>query len=286
MLRNRIDCAYAGEVNDVWRQVAGKCRHDMIPASYASPENCELIRRYFDRVGSKAGKSFVLEKTAANSLRMPFVYRVFPDAVYIHIIRDGRDVAISAQRKYRGDIRKITRTSGQQSPSAMHRMKFLASTVRKKLSLGLSPAQLLRDMGRYSSGAMSVIGLKRQTMWGPRFPGMKELVESHSLLEVAGLQWRESMEAMASFVETNKSMRLIELKFEDLISDPDKELDKILTFLGDNVPRLKPSAGNDIVPLSVSTSWRGLLQKDEINSLHELMLSTLQRFGYSESGVP
>ena len=39
------------------------------------------------------------EKTPQNSLVIPFLYEAFPDARFIHIIRDGRDVALSYSRK-------------------------------------------------------------------------------------------------------------------------------------------------------------------------------------------
>lgn len=39
------------------------------------------------------------EKTPSNGLIVPFLSRVFPDAVFIHITRDGRDAALSLARK-------------------------------------------------------------------------------------------------------------------------------------------------------------------------------------------
>lgn len=279
MLRARVDCAYAGEVNDVWRLAAGNCRHDMIPASSATTNNCRAIHRYFDQIRREQNKAVILEKTAANSLRMPFVYRVYPNATIIHIIRDGRDVAISARRKYQGDTRKITRNSNQTPQSNVQRLQFLTTVVRHKFSSGLSPTMLLRNMGRYSTSAISAMGLKQEGMWGPRFPGMKELFASHSLLEVAGLQWRFSMENMAGFIETNKPKRLFELKFEDLTSHPEKKLEEILDFLGNDVPRLEVGESSKIIP--ATSTWRDVLQEDESSSLNELILSTLKRYDYA-----
>ncbi|MBA2275669.1 MAG: sulfotransferase [Chloroflexi bacterium] len=39
------------------------------------------------------------EKTPTNSLLLPFLDRTFPDAQFIHIVRDGRDVAVSHLQK-------------------------------------------------------------------------------------------------------------------------------------------------------------------------------------------
>ncbi|MGK7939758.1 MAG: sulfotransferase [Crocosphaera sp.] len=45
------------------------------------------------------------DKTPRNSFIIPFLYETFPDAKFIHIIRDGRDVALSLSKQpwYRGD---------------------------------------------------------------------------------------------------------------------------------------------------------------------------------------
>ena len=279
MLRTRVDCAYAGEVNDVWRLVAGNCRHDMIPASNATADNCKAIHRYFDQVQREQNKIVLIEKTAANSLRMPFVYRVYPYAAIIHIIRDGRDVAISTRRKYQGDMRKITRNLNQVPQSKVQRLRFLATIAQRKFSSGLSPAMLLRNMGRYSTGVISAMGLSQKEMWGPRFPGMEEFFESHSLLEVAGLQWRFTMENMAAFIETNKPRRLFELKFEDLTSNPEEKLEEIMEFLGNDVPSVEMGENIKIIP--ATSTWRDVLQEDEATSLNELILSTLKQHDYA-----
>lgn len=46
------------------------------------------------------------EKTPRNSFILPFLYEAFPDARFIHIIRDGRDASISLAKRpwYRNDM--------------------------------------------------------------------------------------------------------------------------------------------------------------------------------------
>lgn len=41
------------------------------------------------------GSQILVEKNPRNSLRIPYVKAIFPDAKFIHIVRDGRDVACS-----------------------------------------------------------------------------------------------------------------------------------------------------------------------------------------------
>lgn len=55
------------------------------------------------------------EKTPRNSFILPFLYETFPDARFVHIIRDGRDAALSLSREpwYRNDMKG----AGDRDPS-------------------------------------------------------------------------------------------------------------------------------------------------------------------------
>ncbi|HEX6613758.1 MAG TPA: sulfotransferase [Rhodanobacteraceae bacterium] len=67
----------------------------------ASPEIVAALRerfrrRAFDREGGQpAGRIRLLEKTPKNSLRIPFLTEVFPDALFVYLYRDPREVLAS-----------------------------------------------------------------------------------------------------------------------------------------------------------------------------------------------
>lgn len=48
--------------------------------------------------GGDGGRRFA-EKNPENCFIVPFLFRTFPDAVFVHIVRDGRDVAVSHAEK-------------------------------------------------------------------------------------------------------------------------------------------------------------------------------------------
>jgi hypothetical protein len=54
---------------------------------------CWLMRVHLD------GDLRFAEKTPSNSFIVPFLARAFPDAVFVHIVRDGRDAALSHLRQ-------------------------------------------------------------------------------------------------------------------------------------------------------------------------------------------
>ena len=51
------------------------------------------------------GKTRWVEKTPNNITQIPFIHRIYPDAIYIHIMRDGRDVACSTVNRFGTRIR-------------------------------------------------------------------------------------------------------------------------------------------------------------------------------------
>ena len=54
-----------------------------------------LVSRIFDLYGEMQGKPLVGDKTPANVRSIDVLHRLWPSARFVHVIRDGRDVALS-----------------------------------------------------------------------------------------------------------------------------------------------------------------------------------------------
>jgi len=72
-----------------------------LDAGDATPDVVDALRerfsrRAFNRHGEKvSGRMRLLEKTPKNALRIPFLTRVFPDALFVYLYRDPREVLAS-----------------------------------------------------------------------------------------------------------------------------------------------------------------------------------------------
>jgi hypothetical protein len=86
--------AYLFEAHGVWEPPGSPPPdHHRLTASDAKPAVVERVRR---RLLAKAGHGrVVVEKNPRHALRVPFLRAAFPEAVFIHVVRDGRDVACS-----------------------------------------------------------------------------------------------------------------------------------------------------------------------------------------------
>ena len=94
------------DINYVWRYGSENHADDSLPLSLLSSRKRAFIRAQVYRLSkaSPEDETIVFEKTVGNSLRVPFVRGVFPEARFIHLVRDGRAVTESAMRQWREPV--------------------------------------------------------------------------------------------------------------------------------------------------------------------------------------
>lgn len=68
----------------------------------------QFVSSFFHRQARKAGKSRWAEKTPSNVRHLPRIFGMFPEAQFVHVIRDGRDVACSLRNHPPGETNPIT----------------------------------------------------------------------------------------------------------------------------------------------------------------------------------
>jgi LPS sulfotransferase NodH len=84
---------------DIWSAEASKRRGSLrLGADDVRPETAARIARAFAAEVHIRGARRLVEKLPINSFRVSFVDRMFPDALFIHLIRDGLQVARSIGR--------------------------------------------------------------------------------------------------------------------------------------------------------------------------------------------
>src|SRR5690606_3362604 len=92
------------EINLVFRHGNRNMPHD----EYGKEEVNKIARQYiiktFETLQKKNGNTRILEKTCANTLRVPFLDEIFPNAKFIFIVRNGYDVTASAVKRWKAPI--------------------------------------------------------------------------------------------------------------------------------------------------------------------------------------
>lgn len=207
------DIAYWVEPKYIWRYGRPMARDDRRAAHEATPKVSAYIHARLAAYVRAKKKSRFMEKTPSNCFRVPFMYALFPDGLFLHLVRDGRDVAFSAREKWR-------------SPPAR------SALWRRTVSMEIP----LRDVLHYTVDfARDVVGrqLRPQDgfIWGPHFHGIREIRSTHTLLETCAIQWRESVNAALSGLQEVPLGQQLTVRFEDLLEDPPAQFRRILDFL-------------------------------------------------------
>lgn len=255
------------EINMMWKHGNLDVPHDELTPAHARPEVASHLRKQFQKLGRRYGAHTVVEKTCATSLRVGFANEVFPDGKFIFIRRDGVDAAPSAMKRWNApfDLRYTLRKLRWVPPSDLprHLFEFASKKVRQRLA---------GDSGREDAG------LKVSTWWGPRPADFTSLQQEHPLDEVSILQWQRCVESSMRDLSELSPGRVLEVVYEDFVSDPASGLRMILEFLG-HPEAYRTDAVRDVTAGSVGKG-RGQLGREAAGRLDAIAQTTLEKLGY------
>jgi hypothetical protein len=244
-------------VNFVWRRGHHDAAHDAVPPTAYSSDNIRLIRKTLLRL-SRAARfpdiRFIVERTCANTLRLPAVHAVLPDARYLHIVRDGRDVAASAYEQW------------TTSPSLRHRFRKLIA----------APREGLRFVTRWLTRRISSSG-----GWGPHYPGMRADLQKYSTIEVCALQWKACVETCQNdLVSLLPPTRYLTIRYEQLVKDVGT-IREVCSFLEISDSSAVLDRYRNTVRADSVERWKRTLAPRTRERIQTILAPTLKRLEYS-----
>ncbi|MCB1055660.1 MAG: sulfotransferase [Acidobacteria bacterium] len=252
------------EINPVWHHGNLDWLDDELPPERATPRVRAAIRRRFTGIARRNDSRVVVEKTCATSLRVAFANRVLPEARFVFLVRDGRDVVASAMERW---------TARLDLPYVLRKARFVPLSDLPHYGWRF----LVNRWHQWRSGE------KRLGVWGPRFTGMTEAAKTLSLAELCGLQWRRSVERSEEDLAQIPEERVFRLRYEDFTRRPAELVVELLDHLGLEAPNEAVQAAvADVRPGSVGR-WRRKLTPEQVESLGPVLGETLERLGYPPS---
>lgn len=188
----------------------------------------------------------LVEKTPRNSLRVPLLAAIFPDARYVYLTRDGRANVSSLLEGWRAGRRFHT-----------YRMPH----------------------------PLAIEGYSSRSWWCFALPpGWQEYAAGHTLAEVCAFQYCVCNEMAFKDLATLPESRVARVRYEDLVENPNRELRRLCEFLGIAycgglrvmAERLPPL---NYVSMPSSEKWRRYAA--EIETIMEKIKPTMATLGYS-----
>ena len=249
------------EINYIWRHGNVRYPSDEIPVGNLTLSIRNYIKQRFSQIQKQYNAQYIVEKTCANSLRVPFVDAVLPNAKYIFIYRDGIDATGSAKERWTAElnIRYI-----------LEKVKFVPKMDLPYYGLRYLWARIYR---LFSSE-------KRLAFWGPELDGMQSLLQKYSLNKVCALQWQRCVDKSEQAFASMPASKVLRVRYENFVREPLGELSRILNFIGlESKPDKLVKAVEGVSSHSVGKG-RQALGKDEVKNLEELVGNTLERYDY------
>ncbi len=247
------------DVNYIWRYGNEAYPDDALPASLATSRVKAYIRRLLPKQGGiGAAGSILVEKTVSNTLRVPFVREIFPEARFIHLIRDGRDVTESAMRMW-------------QKPPNWH---YLLQKARRfpVSNYGYAVWYLWNVV---SGAARSGRGVR---VWGPRYPGMDADLAEISLIEVCARQWAMSIEYAARDLASLPAEQVMTVHYETLMVNEAVVAD-VARFAGVSAPASVLSSYRKTVRHDTGGGWSRLTEAER-RKAEGIVNNQLLKLGY------
>jgi hypothetical protein len=290
--------AYWVEPKHVWRHGHAYRSHDVLSAADATPRLTRYIRRQFGSFVSRAGKERFAEKTPSNCFRLPFIRRVLPDAQVVHLLRDGRAAVASAMQQWRNDVRiqwdAAEKSNTSYGTDAGDRGAWtglgegMAATkkfLRQKHRLAGGFATIL-DAPAYIPDLLRVFARKvtapdRSFLWGPRFPGLRQVHRELGVLPACALQWMLSVQYAMAGTDDLPDAQIRVVRFEELMENPKETIADLLAFLRlDRSDKVLREAVQTVRPEDPER-WRRAMTEEEALLLEAWVHPVNQLLGYT-----
>ncbi|MEI7504804.1 MAG: sulfotransferase [Paludibacter sp.] len=254
-----VDCI-PYDINYIWRIGSESIKHDaLIPGQISTAAKLRLKENLS---AYSRGAQYLIEKSVSNCLRVPFVDNLYPEAKYIFLYRDGRDVVESVLRQW------VAPTD----------WKYIFEKVRTYPLLE-APTYALSYAIALARKFMSRSDTKKAT-WGPRYPGIDHDVATKNLIEVCAIQWARCVEMSIDSANNIQPDRKITVKYEDFVNSPSVQLDKIAEFLKlSNQVYRNTELSKHIYSDNIGKGWNRLTEEQRKLAI-PLMDSTMKKIGY------
>lgn len=238
------------DIGYVWRYGNEGLSHDEIEAETLSSKQIAWVRknlyRLVDKDNIKPEARILLEKSVTNALRPAVVARCFPNAKFIHIVREGHAVAESAMRMW------------QKSPERGYLFDKIRYFPLSNYHYGIW----------FLKNHLFNRSLKLNPIWGPRYAGIDYDLNNFPLHVVCAKQWSRCVDVSVQQLSMIPEGNSITVLYENLMMNKDEWI-RICEFIGiDSKPVVKlwqktVKRGND-------EKWREALTADQVAEIDEV----------------
>lgn len=259
-----------------FREAPNDCR----VASEATEKVQRAIKKSFDRYHEHCGRQVIVDKSPGNSLKIPFLRTIFPDAKFVHVLRDGRDTTLSIAVEWKKRTSMLRKRNLHQMARTIWTWLNRYNRVEHKLGA------LLFEFGDIPDLLQGGWRLARWTRWGvspgwgPQFEGWQDVIAKVSPLEFNALQWVKCVDAVLAESRQMDGHHFIEVRYETLLEQPETTLKQVLDLFKVGMP------ANFMAQLPIFkdnnyNKWKTAFSDTEKALIGPILDPLLMRLGYA-----
>ena len=210
-------------------------------ATWPSATPGEHYRHLFSRLAARFDKRTWIERSGGSLTMVDRLLALFPDARFVHIVRDGRDASMSMQEQH------------------IFRLFLILNALEQ--SLGVDPL---------TSRDRTQLDRVPETM-RPFLPEHFDIEAFRAFrfpLPVCGELWTQQINHGMKVIHALPADRLLALRYEDILTDPKRQLDILAGFVGEEFIDVDWSARSAATVRPPRSTWRDL-PEDEACALTE-----------------
>ena len=269
----------------VWDRFFRSASHDERTAEDATGRVCRQIFSDFDRYRKNKKCAALIDKSPRNSLKIPFITKIFPRAKFVHLLRDGRDVTLSIHREWNRRRRIVEDPDQQGRFNYFRALEVLKNFLMRQTYIkDKFKALWFETHGHFldKSKHLNRLRWNGEIGWGPRFKDWQAVYSRHSLLQFNAYQWRNCVKCIQRDWSLIPPANRLTVKYEDLITNPEAKIEAVLDFIGvkgsssywKSLPDLKSDNFN---------KWKKEFSSEELSSIYPILTPQLLKLGYAES---
>ena len=260
-----------------FRNAPNDCR----AAKDANEKVEKYIKGAYDHFRKRRGCRTVIDKSPRNSLKLPFLLEIFPEARFIHIIRDGRDATLSIYKEWQKRQTILKKRKYYQAIQSIRKFLVRQPLFEHKIAAVLFEIANFRDISRLNMVFQRYKRWDGRVGWGPRFEGWQAEIDKVTTLELSALQWVKCLEAIVANRFIIKSNRYMEIRYEDFLIRPENILLEIFKFLALEFP---PNFMDLIPTLKVTNynKWRQGFSAEQKACIGPIIQPLLDQYGFAD----
>ncbi len=211
------------------------------------------FRYLFEWLCQRFERRVWVERSGSSLLLVPVLIREFPDARFIHIIRDGRETAISMSRHY------LFRT--------------VLANVMLLRGVGVDPLRMMSNQRRWEW-----LGPRLEIL-ANRFIRSAWLPYDQARLPDYAAFWQVQIDMTRRFFANFPAERLLTVRFEDVLDAPEAQLHRLIRFIDPSLENETWLAEASRVPRQTRSKFNELGEDDKA-AITSACRAGLEHLGY------